>query len=129
MLDTVSNDDTTFNWPGSIAILVNGATAGGAEALAAVARERAATEIFGEETYGLGAEVRLFELSNGAGLLLSGALWSTTGGSSWNVDGVEPDRVVHGEGRDLEEVQDDQLGRVLQLLEDETVSEQRRKAA
>ena len=104
-------------WNGSLSVLVNRATAEGAEALALLLRDRAGAKIFGETTFGLGAEPTLFELQNGAGLLLSSALWETPDGDSWHERGVAPDEEVRGEGRDFASVSSDQLKRVLERLE------------
>jgi len=104
-------------WPGSIATLVNGATAGSAEALASVLQAERGGIVLGETTYGLGAEVKLFELEDGSGLLVSSALWETVAGESWNEKGVEPDEVVNGKGTDYPEISADQLEKALDLLE------------
>jgi carboxyl-terminal processing protease len=104
-------------WHGALAVLVNGATAGGAEALALLIQAAGDAPIYGEETYGLGAEAELFELEDGSGLLISAAVWETASGDRWNVEGVQPDEVVGGEGEDVGEVLDDQLNKVLGLLD------------
>jgi carboxyl-terminal processing protease len=106
-------------WTGKVFVLVNGATVGGAEALAMLLSVGGEARVFGEATYGLGAEPRLYELDNGAGLLLSAALWSVEEHGSWNAEGVQPDELVHGEGEDYSEVAHDQLGRVIDLIRGE----------
>lgn len=104
-------------WEGTIAILVNGATAGSGEALASVLQAERGGLVLGETTYGLGAEAKLYELENGSGLLVSSAQWETASGRHWNGDGVQPDELVHGEGSDYSAISADQLKRVLDLLE------------
>lgn len=104
-------------WSGDLAVLVNGATAGAAEALAVLSRTLGEGTIFGEETYGLGSEARLYELENGFGLLVSATLWETAEGKSWNVDGVEPDELVRVTGDSFAEIQVLQLDEVLERLE------------
>jgi len=104
-------------WNGDLAVLVNGATAGAAEALAELSRSVGKGTIYGEATYGLGSEARLYELENGFGLLVSATMWETAEGENWNIDGVEPDEVVRATGDDFAEVQERQLEEVLDLLE------------
>jgi len=106
-------------WSGKVFALVNGATVGGAEALAMLLQSAGTAQVFGEATYGLGAEPRLYELENGSGLLLSAALWSVDDHGSWNTDGVQPDEQVHGEGEDYAEVARDQLSRVIDRIRGE----------
>lgn len=100
-------------WSGSLAVLVNGATAGGAEAIAQVAKSDIDAQVYGEATYGLGSEPRLFELEDGSGLLVSTAFWTVRSGETWNDTGLEPDRTVHGEG-DADDLSEDQLRRALE---------------
>jgi carboxyl-terminal processing protease len=118
-VEVVENDPAPDPWVGSLAVLVNGASAGAAEALAALAREMGGGEVYGEATYGLGAEPRLYELEGGYGLLVSATRWETANGGSWNRDGVEPDHLIRGSGADHSEVLETQLEQVLDLLEDE----------
>jgi carboxyl-terminal processing protease len=116
-------------WSGDVAVLVNGATAGGSEALALLAQTSLEAVIYGEPTYGLGAEPKLYELENGAGLLVSSAIWETADGRRWNVEGVEPDKVVRGDGDDLQAALADQLNQVLEQLDDSEPAEVDREAA
>jgi carboxyl-terminal processing protease len=117
LVDSVRVRSERPRWPGSVSVLVNAATAGGGEALALLLRLGSEATVFGEATYGLGAEAQLYELENGAGLLVSSALWETEGGESWNVEGLEPDQEVKGEGDAHAEISENQLSRVLELVE------------
>lgn len=117
LLETLESEGPRLRWDGEVALLVNWATAGGSEAVALLARERGEIRIFGQSTYGLGAEAKLYELETGSGLLISSAMWETAGGASWNADGVEPDEEVEGRGDSYAEVESDQLFKVLDLLE------------
>jgi carboxyl-terminal processing protease len=103
-------------WPGEVSVLVNGATAGGAEALASLIHDRDGM-VLGESTYGLGAEPKLYELEDGSGLVISAALWETSSGARWNASGLQPDHEVQGKGATLAEMSDDQLDRALSFLE------------
>ena len=129
LVESVTPDKSIDGWTGRLAVLVNGATAEGAEALAMLLGERTDVAIYGQATFGLGAEPNLFELHNGAGLLLSSALWETGTGESWHETGVKPDEEVVGEGRDYAATFADQLERVLEMLEDAPVEEAEREAA
>ena len=100
-------------------MLINGATAGAAEALTQWVKD-AKIPVFGQSSYGLGAEPTLYELENGAGLLVSTARWETPDGETWNETGIDPDTVIEGEGEDYAEIQQDQLNKVLERLEEET---------
>jgi carboxyl-terminal processing protease len=100
-----------------VAALVNGATAGSGEALASLLQAQGKARVLGESTYGLGAEVKLFELDNGAGLLVSSALWETGSGQRGNGEGVGPDETIAGRGEDYSTAAEDQLERALELLE------------
>ena len=102
----------------TLSVLVNSATAGGAEALAQMLQTEREATIYGESTFGLGAEPELLELDNGAALLVSVALWETVSGDGWNGDGIDPDREVNGEGREIAEAEADQLKQVLELIHD-----------
>jgi carboxyl-terminal processing protease len=117
--DSIEPGDDCRAWDGEIAMLINGATAGAAEALTQWVKG-AETPVFGQSSYGLGAEATLYELENGAGLLVSTARWETPDGETWNETGIDPDTVIEGEGEDYAEIQQDQLNKVLERLEEET---------
>jgi carboxyl-terminal processing protease len=104
-------------WSGDLAVLINGATAGAAEALAQWLQE-SESHVYGESSYGLGAEPKLYEMEDGAGLLVSAARWETVDGTTWNETGIAPDTVIEGEGKNYAAAQEDQLKKVLEQLED-----------
>ncbi len=113
-LETVTVKGSGSAWSAPMGVLVNGATAGGSEAVAKLLQGKGAT-IYGESTFGLGAEARLVELPDGSGLLLSAYVWETAAGGRWNGDGIEPDKVVRGEGRP-EDAESQQLQKALEEL-------------
>jgi carboxyl-terminal processing protease len=115
-------------WPGSVGVLVNGATAGGAEALAALLRAQKHAAVYGEATQGLGAEPKLIELQDGSALLISASVWETTSGVRWNEDGLQPDTVVAVTGADQDDLAA-QLGKALELFVKATEPAEARKAA
>lgn len=115
--DSIEPDDDCRAWEGEIALLINGATAGAAEALTQWVKD-AQNPVFGQSSYGFGAEPTLYELENGAGLLVSTARWESPDGETWHETGIDPDTVVKGEGEDYAEIQRDQLNKVLDRLEE-----------
>lgn len=129
LVESVEAEPQKILWNGSLAVLVNGATSEGAEALTLLLHDGAGAKVFGETTFGLGAEPALFELQNGAGLLLSATLWETPDGHSWHESGIAPDEEVRGEGRDFASVSSDQLQRVLERLEAAPATPEQQPAA
>jgi len=116
LVDSVEKEAAESAWPGQVSVLVNGATAGGAEALALLLRLGRKARVYGEPTYGLGAEPKLLELDNGAGIVVSALRWETELGETWNGDGLKPDDVIEGRGDDPESAGADQLRQVLERL-------------
>jgi carboxyl-terminal processing protease len=117
LMEDVTSSREQPVWSGSITVLVNGATAGSAEGLASVIRSLAEGQVIGESTYGLGASVKLYEMEDGSGLLVSAALWETPSGDRWNGEGIEPDEMIRGNGADYEDRFSDQLGKALDFVE------------
>jgi carboxyl-terminal processing protease len=113
-IDPVSESPAA--WSGATGVLVNGFTAGAGEALAALMRDHGGAVVYGESTFGLGAEPKLFELPDGSGLVFSAAVWKTGSGGVWNEDGIEPDQEVAHESDDFEEGLADQLRRTLEVF-------------
>jgi len=116
LVESVGTEPHEPAWSGSIAVLVNGGTAEGAEALALLLGERPNIQVFGEKTFGLGAEPEFYQLDDGSALLLSSALWETSDGETWHEKGVEPDEQVKGEGENFAEAFANQLELVLQRM-------------
>ncbi len=110
-------------WSGTIGILVNGATAGGGEAATLLLKHRYDVKVYGETTYGLGAEPQLFELPDGSGLVFPTGVWETADGNRWNETGVEPDEIVRAEETESEEIEQEQLRRALESFARDTSEE------
>jgi len=115
-------------WPGPVGVLVNGGTAGGAEAVARVLQSLRQAKLYGEATYGLGAEPKLFELPDGSGLLVAALLWETASGLSWNGEGAAPDKVIRPDVKP-DESEEEQLKRALEDFSAAQPAEPARKAA
>jgi carboxyl-terminal processing protease len=83
-------------------VLVDSSTAGMAEALAGLIRERGGARLCGRPTYGLAGLPTKIELSSGVHVLLTTELAHLPGGSSWAEDGLEPDHELEAvrAGRD-----------------------------
>lgn len=132
-VDAVAAKGDGSAWPGAIAILVNGGTAGAGEALARLLQTKRGATIYGEGTFGLGAEPKLVELPDGSGLLIPALVWETEGGKRWNEEGIKPDREVRAEARadsEPDEVDADQLRRTLdELAKDVPTPQAKPKAA
>ena len=107
-------------WAGPVAVLVGGATAGTGEAITEVLRSRRGAPVYGESTYGLGSEPRLFALPGGDGVLIPALQWEPVGGKVWERKGLEPDTVVRGEGRP-DDVEADQLRRTVDLFSERQI--------
>jgi carboxyl-terminal processing protease len=98
-VETVAAKGDGAAWAGPLAVLVNGGTAGSAEALVRWLQGRREAKVFGEGTFGLGPEPKLVELPDGGGLLIPAYLWETTGGKRWSDEGIKPDTEVRAELR------------------------------
>lgn len=116
VIEVLEGTPPAKSWDGPVAVLVNGATAGSPEGLAALLKEIRGATVLGETSYGLGAEPRLYELGDGAGVILSAARWETPDGTSW-VQGIQPDETLQGEGEDVKTALDDQFRRALDWCE------------
>jgi carboxyl-terminal processing protease len=127
-VETLQGSREKSVWPGPVAVLVNGATAGGAEAVARLLQVRRKATVYGEATFGSGAEPKLFELPDRSGFLVSSLVWEAPTGEGWNGDGVRPDHVEVAEGRP-EDADADQLRRVLDDFGRDAPAEAAQKAA
>lgn len=77
-----------------VAVLIDGSTAGTGEALALLLKERSGAQLYGRQSFGLGAIPELIPLQSGGTLLLTTREMRTSAGSSWSKDGVKPDTIV-----------------------------------
>ena len=127
-LETLSARRSSRAWSGKVGVLVNGATAGAAEGLAKVLQTVRGATVFGENSYGLGAEPSLIELPDGSGLLIPTRVWETHAGKRWNGDGVVPDQLLRAEGG-ADDPEADQLKRAIELFTHPPAPEAKPKAA
>jgi carboxyl-terminal processing protease len=101
-------------WNLPVRVLVDRATAGGGEIVAAALRDRAGAEISGETTFGNGSLQEVLGFEDGSGVLLSTRSMSSPSGTTWNGSGLEPDERIEQEpGARRGESPDAQLARAL----------------
>ena len=79
---------------GPMVVLVNRGTAGPGELVAAALLDDKRAELVGEKTFGEGTQTKLFELPDGAALILSVAKYATPDGKKLEDDGVTPGVLV-----------------------------------
>ena len=80
-----------------VAVMVDGGTAGEAEALAAALQQGAEIPVVGVPTYGEGSDYEFVELSDGSALFLPTSLWFTRDGTWVGEEPVQPDVYVEYE--------------------------------
>lgn len=89
-------------WRGSLVVLVDRFTEGGAEILAQILRQKAGADLVGQTTFGHAGRLAEIPLSNGSRLLLTTDLYTGPDGKSLG-EGLEPDEVVDGSTRTFAE--------------------------
>lgn len=77
-----------------LAVLVNKGTASAAEIVAAALQDHGRAPLIGDSTYGKGSVQMIFELSNGASLHVTSAIWLTPNRNRIDQQGLTPDIVV-----------------------------------
>ncbi len=86
-----------------LVVLVNRGTAGPAELLAAALQDDKRAELVGEHTFGEGVQQKLFELPDGAAIILSIAKYESPSGKRLQDDGVTPGVLVAAEQPDQDD--------------------------
>ena len=81
---------------GAVVVLVNRGTAGPGELVAAALLDDKRAELVGERTFGEGAQQKMFELPDGAALILSIAKYESPSGKKLQDDAVTPGVLVAG---------------------------------
>ncbi|MBI4161823.1 MAG: PDZ domain-containing protein [Acidobacteria bacterium] len=90
----IEEQTRTPAWRGPIVVLVNGATASGAELLAAALQGSGRSALLGQNTFGSGTRTELFPLPNGAAVRLSTGRLLAPDGKAWHGTGLTPDLVL-----------------------------------
>ena len=91
---------------GPMAVLINGNSASASEVLSGALKDNNRAVLIGEQSFGKGIVQTFFQLSDGSGVKLTTAHYSTPDGTDIHGIGIEPDRVVEDD-RNTEE--DEQL--------------------
>ena len=94
----------------AMVVLVNRGTAGPGELVAAALQDDKRAQLVGEHTFGEGAQQKLFELPDGAALILSVAKYGEPSGKKLQDDGVTPSVLVADNVDDQIAAEDDSDG-------------------
>ena len=78
----------------ALVVLIDDASASGAEVLAAALRENGRAQLIGETTFGTGTVLATFPNDDGSSVVLATAFWLTPDGDHVWQEGVEPDQYV-----------------------------------
>jgi len=97
-------------------VLINEGSASASEILAGALRDNAGVEIVGQKSFGKGSIQTLSELKGGASLKVTIAKWLTPSGVSIQENGISPDYEVDITEEDIENLNDPQLDKALELL-------------
>lgn len=97
----------------SLAVLVNGGTARGAEVVAAALQDHGRAALIGEVSSGEGSVQEVYELSDGSSLRITAAMWLTPRRRRIDENGLMPDVVVSDDAAPG----DEQLDRAVRYLE------------
>ena len=106
---TISADPTkVISTSAPVAILVNHGTAGPAEIVAGALLDNKRADLVGEKTFGTGAQLKTFDLADGAALILSIAKYQTPSGKKIEDEGITPGLMVASAGSDDTTAGDDE---------------------
>ena len=97
-------------------VLINQGSAAASEILAGALRDHLHIKLVGEKTFGKGSVQELEKLRDGSSLKVTVAKWLTPNGILINDTGLEPDVVVELTSEDIDEEQDPQLEKAIELL-------------
>lgn len=113
-------------------VLINQGSASAAEIVSGALRDQGRAELVGETTFGTGTVLNEFRLSDGSGLLLATQEWLTPDGTSFWHKGIDPDvqislpenvapvlpeAVQSMSAQELQQSQDEQLLKAIELLQ------------
>src|SRR5690606_36138889 len=119
----VSSGDLAEEVP--LVVLVNEGSASAAEIVAAAIQDNGRGVLIGETTFGKGSVQLIYNLSDEGQLRVTYAEWFTPNDTSISENGVQPDIVVEMDDDTLDEdVEDIQLVRAIEYLQEERVVEE-----
>lgn len=114
---TAQRGGTALDIP--LVVLVNDGSASASEIVAGAIQDRGRGTLIGRQTFGKGTVQIPFELSDGASLHVTIAHWLTPDETDINEGGLEPDIWVELEEDDQQFVDDSQIDRAVEYLQDE----------
>jgi len=112
-----SSSGLALDWP--LVVLVDGASASGAEIIAGALQDHGRAPLVGEQTFGKGSVQHVHELSDGSSLHATVARWLTPHRNHLDQQGLTPDETVVFAEDDVESARDPQLERAIALLHDQ----------
>ena len=93
-VEEIKGGRSSVAFSGTLGLLINGATAEAAELFTAAVHDAKNAPVFGETSFGVGAQQELIPLRNGGYLKLSVRQYVSPGGSPWHGSGLKPDKTV-----------------------------------
>ncbi len=103
-------------------VLVNAASASGAEVAAGALQDRGRAKLVGVQTFGKGSVNFVRNLDAGGAIYVTHALWYTPGGLQINLKGLTPDIEIKLTQQDVQAGKDVQLEKALEILKGITAS-------
>ncbi len=102
-----------------VVLLVNGGSASAAEILSGALRDNRGIKLVGVQTFGKGSVQEIENLPDGASMKVSIAEWLTPNGTTINKVGLKPDSIVPLTDQDIQNKQDPQLQKAIEVLRQE----------
>ncbi|MCL4392347.1 S41 family peptidase [Patescibacteria group bacterium] len=102
-----------------VVLLVNGGSASAAEILSGALRDNRGIKLVGVQTFGKGSVQEIENLPDGASMKVSIAEWLTPNGTAINKIGLKPDYIVPLTDQDIQNKQDPQLQKAIEVLQQE----------
>lgn len=97
-------------------VLVNGGSASASEIVAGALRDHKLAVLVGEKSFGKGSVQTFEQLRGGSAIKLTVAHWLTPNGGQIEGDGITPDQVVEMTVDDLDDGEDPQLEKAMEVL-------------
>ncbi|MFH1968439.1 MAG: S41 family peptidase [bacterium] len=97
-------------------VLINEGSASASEILAGALRDNRNVQLIGEKSFGKGSVQEVINLRGGSFLKITIAKWLTPNGSSISEVGLEPDVKVSITAQDIEQEEDPQLDKALEII-------------
>lgn len=105
-----------FNKNLRMIILADGGSASAAEILAGALQEQGIAKIVGTKTFGKGSVQQLVPITSNTSLKVTIARWLTPNGHNLSHDGLEPDYKVEVTDKNIQEKDDVQMAKAIELL-------------